>query len=134
MEKGEGEGDHGGGDVVCSGRKKGDGEGKVLEVDGKGRPRAVEGVGNEHVCGDGEAVMLLKYLPFHEDLEWASKSIMEKIKNGTCISIIKQSLIDAGFLDFKVIYLGGDNVLLYPCVEGDVMVLFNSATDLIGNE
>jgi len=58
---------------------------------------------------------------------------LAKIKNGTCISIIQQSFIDAGFVDFKVISLGGDNVLLHPCVEGDVMVLFNSAADLIGN-
>ena len=58
---------------------------------------------------------------------------MAKIKNGNCISIIQQSFIDARFVDFKVISLGGDNVLLHPCVECDVMVLFNSAADLIGN-
>jgi len=113
--------------------KEGGGEGKVLEVAGKGRLRAMEGGGNDHGCVDGEAAVLRKYLPFHEDIEWASKSILAKIKNGNCISIIQQSFIDAGFVDFKVISLGSDNVLLHLCVEGDVMVLFNSTTDLIGN-
>jgi hypothetical protein len=36
-------------------------------------------------------------------------------------------------VDFRLIPLGADNVLLHPCVDGDVVELFNAATDLIGN-
>jgi hypothetical protein len=58
---------------------------------------------------------------------------LAKIKDGTCISVIQQSFLDAGFADFKLISLGGDNVLLHPCVEGDSMELFNSVADFVGN-
>jgi len=120
------------GDVVCSG-KEGVVKAQILGVEGKGRPKVDEGVGEESVYGDGAAYMSRKYLPFHEDFEWASKSIMAKIKNGTCISIIQQSFIDAGFSNFKVISFGGDNVLLHPCMEGDVIEIFNLVADLVGN-
>ena len=127
------------GDVVCSGKKEpvvgkeGDVKALNLGVEGKGRSGADEGVGDESVCGDGATDMSHKYLPLHEDLEWVSKSIMAKIKNGTCISTIQQSFIDARFLDFKVISSRGDNLLLYPFVEGDDMEIFNSAADLVAN-
>lgn len=77
--------------------------------------------------------MLCVFLPYHEDVEWAHKSILAKIKDGTCISAIKQAFVEAGFNMFKLIALGGYNVLLHPCVEGDVMELFKSATDFVGN-
>ena len=110
------------GDVECVGLK---------EVKGRLKPK--EGEGSVSVGGKNVSEVSREYLPFHEDVEWANKSILAKIKNGMCISVIQQSFLDAGFLDFKLISLGGDNVLLHPCVEGDVMEIFNSAADLIGN-
>lgn len=77
--------------------------------------------------------MTREYLPFYDDVEWANKSILAKIKDGTCISVIQQSFVDAGFEDFKLIPLGGDNVLLHLYVEGDVMELFTSAANFVGN-
>jgi len=74
-----------------------------------------------------------KYLLFHDDVVSANKSILAKIKDGTCFSVIQQTFLDAGFLDFKLISLGRDDVLLHLCVEGDVTDLFNSAVDLVGN-
>jgi len=127
------------GDVECVGlkevkaRKEEVFKPKVLGVKGEGRLKPKEGEGSVSVGGKNVSEVSREYLPFHEDVEWANKSILAKIKNGMCISVIQQSFLDAGFLDFKLISLGGDNVLLHPCVEGDVMEIFNSAADLIGN-
>ncbi|GAU32020.1 hypothetical protein TSUD_158110 [Trifolium subterraneum] len=54
-----------------------------------------------------------------EDITWASKSLIAKIKNGNCVSVVQRSFLDAGFVDFGIVLLGGDNVLLHPCVDGD---------------
>ncbi|GAU27978.1 hypothetical protein TSUD_373730 [Trifolium subterraneum] len=56
-----------------------------------------------------------------------------KLKRGCCLSIVQQSFRDAGFTEFRLISLGGDKVLLHPCVEGDGMSISQEAEDFIGN-
>jgi len=98
-----------------------------------GEPKIDDGGGKEPVLDLGsEAKVLCKFMPLTEDITWASKSIIAKLKNGCCLSVVQQSFFDAGFVDFRLVSLGGDNMLLHPGVEGDVMVLFNEAADLIG--
>ena len=127
------------GDVVCDGTKgvKVEKEEivklKVVGVEEEGEPKPIAGERSESVYGNIALEVTRKYLPFHEDVEWANKSILAKIKNGLCFSFIQQAFVDAGFLDFKLISMGGDNVLLHPCAEGDVMELSNSAADFVGN-
>lgn len=85
-----------------------------------------EGVGEESVISiEHEAEVMCKFTSLQEDITWASKSIIAKIKNGCCLSVVQQSFLDAGFVDFRLISLGGDNVLLHPGMEGDVMEIFN---------
>jgi hypothetical protein len=60
-------------------------------------------------------------LPLQENIDRASRGVLAKIKNGCGVSFIQQSFEDVGFLDLKLISLGGDNVLLYPQGHGVVM-------------
>ena len=121
------------GEIECSGRKervipKGD-EGVV-----KGAMKIDEGLGKEPGSDiEIEAKVMCKFMPFKEDIAWASKSILAKLKNDYCLSVVQQSFLDAGFVDFRLISLGGDNVLLHPGVEGEVVELFIAAANLISN-
>lgn len=82
---------------------------------------------------DVEKKVMCKFMPFTDDITWASKSILARLKNDFCLSIVQQAFVDAEFVDFKLISLGGDNVVLHPGVEGDAMELFKAAVDFIGN-
>ena len=121
------------GEIECSGRK----EKLVLKgVEGevKGAVMVDKEVGMEPV-GDteAEAKVTCKFMQLQEDIAWASKSTLAKLKNDYCLSFVQQSFLDVGFDDFRLISLGGDNVLLHPGVVGDVVELFSTAADLIGN-
>ena len=126
------------GEVECGGKVEGLRKEEVpkvvtLPVKVDLKPTPSEEGGMASVCGNINSEVFREYLPFHDDVLWANRCILAKIKDGTSFTVIQQSFLDAGFSDFKLISLGGDNVLLHPCVEGDCMNLFNSASDLIGN-
>lgn len=82
---------------------------------------------------DVEKKVMCKFMPFTDDITWASKSILARLKNDFCLYIVQQAFVDVGFVDFKLISLGEDNVVLHPGVEGDAMELFKAAADFIGN-
>lgn len=103
------------------------GEEKVIPVVGSGVGVALgNNIGNRV---EGEK----KFLPLQEDIDRASRGFLEKIKNGCCVSFIQQSFEDAGFLDLKLISLGGDNVLLYPQGDGVVMEVISEAAAFFDN-
>nr|ABN08666.1 RNA-binding region RNP-1 (RNA recognition motif) [Medicago truncatula] len=103
------------------------------EVKEEGRPKAVVGEGSESVYGIVASEVVREYLPYHDDVVWANKCILAKVKDGKSFSGIQQSFLDAGFLDYNLISMGGDNVMLHPSVDGDVTDVFNSATDFLSN-
>jgi len=82
------------GDVVCGGTK----EAKVGKEKGAmskdvgvvedGKPKPFEGDGSESIYGNIVVEVTRKYLPFHENVVWANKSILAKIKNGLCFSVL----------------------------------------------
>lgn len=109
--------------IECSGRKEKGGP-KVGRGKVKGVLKVEEVVGKEFDSGtDAGMKVMCKLMSFKDDITWASKSIIARLKNAYCLSVVQQSFIDAGFVDFKLISLGGDNVVLHPCVEGHVMEL-----------
>lgn len=98
-----------------------------------GRLKDSEGEEIVFVCGNIASEVFRENQPLHDDVVWTNKCILAKIKDGMYLSFIQQSFSDSGFMDYKLISMGGDNVLLYPCVDGDVTELFNLAADLVGN-
>jgi len=121
------------GEIDCSKRRELGGP-RVGGGGGKGVVKAEGVVEKESGSGaDVEKKVVCKFMPFLDDINWASKSILARIKNGFCLPVVQQAFVDAGFVHFKLISLGGDNVVLHPSVEGDVMVLFKEAADFISN-
>jgi len=121
------------GEIECSRRKEKGGP-KVGGGKVKGVLKVEEVVGKEFDSGtDAGMKVMCKFMPFKDDITWVSKSILARLKNSYCLSVVQQSFVDMGFVDFKLISLGGDNVVLHPCVVGDVMELFKAAADFIGS-
>jgi hypothetical protein len=82
---------------------------------------------------ESEGVTSWKYLPLQEDLIWASQCYIAKLKTDYNVVGIQQALSDAGFMEFRIITLGGDNVLLHPRGKGKSEPILPAAYDLLNN-
>jgi hypothetical protein len=70
------------GEIECSGRKE-EGGSKVGGGEDKGVLKVEEVVAKEFVSGaDVVKNVRCKFMPFHDDINWASKCILARVKNG----------------------------------------------------
>ncbi|GAU23785.1 hypothetical protein TSUD_26930 [Trifolium subterraneum] len=105
----------------------------------------VEQVREMPVLKDGEEVIekpaeeevvsdtVLHYLPLYEDTRWATNCRVARIRNGCCVSVVQQSLADAGLEGIRLIPLGGDNVLISPSLDIQGGDIFQSAASIFDN-
>ncbi|GAU46155.1 hypothetical protein TSUD_401590 [Trifolium subterraneum] len=111
-------------------------EERVQEVEGEEGNGRAEGDGVVKREGKGcvsEEEVTWRYLPLQEDVTWASRCSIAKLKHRFCLTIVRQSLIDAGFVDYKLITLGGDVVLLQPTGQGVNEARLLGMNDLLHN-
>ncbi|GAU32903.1 hypothetical protein TSUD_152630 [Trifolium subterraneum] len=116
------------GEVVCSERK----EPRVKVGDCAG----VEEVVEEVVVVSDEVkptVPAWKYLSLREDVNWASKCRLARLKQGWCFSVVQQSILDAGLEGLRLIAMGGDRVLIHQESDGSVENLFQDAAAILNN-
>ncbi|GAU21222.1 hypothetical protein TSUD_11400 [Trifolium subterraneum] len=78
-------------------------------------------------------VQAWKYLSLKEDVSWASKCRVARLKQGWCLSVVQQSMLDAGLEGFRLIALGGDNVLIHQDSDGLAENLFQEAAEIMNN-
>jgi len=62
-----------------------------------------------------------KYNSIKEDVERASKSVVETTFDGENIPLIQQHIVDVGFVAFHVARLDGDNVILQYSGTNEVL-------------
>ncbi|GAU51009.1 hypothetical protein TSUD_377370 [Trifolium subterraneum] len=74
-----------------------------------------------------------RYFPLQEDVTWASRCYIANLKQGFCLTIVRQSLLDAGFVDYKLITLEGDAVLMQPTGQGSIENRLLEMNDLLHN-
>ncbi|GAU10944.1 hypothetical protein TSUD_112380 [Trifolium subterraneum] len=74
-----------------------------------------------------------KYLSLKEDVSWASKCRVARLKQGWCFSVVQQSMLDAGLEGFRLIALGGDNILIHQDSDGLAENLFQEAAEIMNN-
>ncbi|MCH93352.1 RNA-binding protein 25-like, partial [Trifolium medium] len=80
-----------------------------------------------------EEKRMLRYLPLQEDISWASQCLIAKLKSGFSLPVVQQSLLDAGFVEFNLITLGGEHVLLQPCGQRVASEKLQAMEDLLNN-
>jgi len=77
----------------------------------------------------GKANVTRKFHSDNEDVIWASKGALAKVRNGDFIPIVQQKIIDAGFDNVRVVPRGGDNVILFCAGKEDMMSVYLAAAD-----
>jgi len=77
----------------------------------------------------GKANVTRKFHSDNEDVIWASKGALAKVRNGDFIPLVQQKIIDAGFDNVRVVPRGGDNVILFCPGTEDMMSVYLAAAD-----